>query len=78
MKNVIKDRDNEIESLKETIKLLKNKGEVNKLNDVLEIENKTLRNKIESLKEKGGEQSKENEELLKWKADHLDENTKLV
>ena len=78
MKNVIKDRDNEIESLKETIKLLKNKGEVNKLNDLLEKENKTLRNENKSLKEKGGEQSKENEELLKWKADHLDENTKLV
>ena len=50
MKNVIKDRDNEIESLKETIKLLKNKGEVNKLN----------------------------KELSEWKADHLDENTKLL
>ena len=50
MKNVIKDRDNEIESLKETIKLLKNKTEVNKLN----------------------------EELSKWKEDHLDENTKLL
>ena len=35
MKNEIKDRDNKIESLKKTIKLLKNKGEVNKLNDVL-------------------------------------------
>ena len=47
---MIKDRDNEIKSLKETIELLKNKGEANKLN----------------------------EELLKWKEDHLDENTKLV
>ena len=35
MKNVIKDRDNEIESLKETIKLLKDKWEVNKLNEEL-------------------------------------------
>ena len=50
MKNVVEDRDKEIKSLKENIKLLKNKGEVNKLN----------------------------KELSEWKANHLDENTKLV
>ena len=47
MKSVIEDRDNEIESLKKTIELLKNKGEVNRLNGVLKKEIEELSKWIE-------------------------------
>ena len=44
---MIKDRDNEIESLKKTIELLKNKDQVNRLNDVLKKEIEELSKWVE-------------------------------
>ena len=47
MKSVIEDRDNEIESLKKTIELLKNKDQVNRLNGVLKKEIEELSKWVE-------------------------------
>ena len=71
MKNVIEDRNNEIESLKKTIELLQNADKVNRLNIVLKTENEYLI-RINKLCKK------EYDELSKWKEDHLDVNEKLV